>query len=456
MSSPVHWHEGLFLQPHHLQRLQKALYDESAGQRQLTWPYPYGVVEARLSNDELENSRIRLDRLHVIMPSGLEVDFPRNAELPTLDIKQAFASSAGGFYIYLGVPLWFDRRPNSIEPSKDLDTRAKLLYRVTEIECTDENTGENAKPVLVRRINARLLLESEDRSDLEVIPLLRIVRGVGEDTGLPRQDPEYVGPCIVIQGSPVLKELVRDLASQVAASRQELVIQLTRAGFDLEHLRGLQFEQIMRLRTLNRFAARLPSLAEAPNIAPFTMYLELRELLGELTALHPDRDEFEIVPYDHDNPYLAFSELSSKIRSFLRGAVAPSFIRLPFVEMEGVLTAILEDQHLTGPNEYFLGIKTSEDPRQLARLVEDADKFKLMPRSMATRAIRGVLLKEERFAPLELPAQSGLYYFRLLRTESARSWQQIVTERAAVVVWTEHEFADIEVALYMTVPPREA
>ena len=158
---------------------------------------------------------------------------------------------------------------------------------------------------------------------------------------------------------------------------------------------------------------------------------------------------------DHDNPYLAFSELSSKIRSFLRGAVAPSFIRLPFVEMEGVLTAILEDQHLSGPNDYFIGVKTAEDPRQLARLVEDADKFKLMPRSMATRAIRGVLLKEERFAPLELPAQTGLYYFRLLRTESARSWQQIVTERAAVVIWTEHDEADYEVALYMTVPPRQ-
>jgi hypothetical protein len=61
-------------------------------------------------------------------------------------------------------------------------------------------------------------------------------------------------------------------------------------------------------------------------------------------------------------------------------------------------------------------------------------------------------LKEERFPPLELPAQSGLYYFRLMRAESARSWQQIQTEKAAVVVWPEQEASDYEVAMYMTVP----
>jgi type VI secretion system protein ImpJ len=452
MSAPIHWHEGLFLQPHHLQRLQKAIYDQTGAERKLAWAYPYGVIEARVSADELENMRLRFDRLRVMMPSGVEVDFPSHAELPSLDVKQAFATSGGSFYVLLGVPLWFDRRANTVPAGETADARAKLLYRVAETEFRDENTGENPVPVQVRRINARLLLENDDMSDLEVIPLMRITHGVGDQIGLPRQDPEYIGPCLTLTGSPVLRELCRDLASQVAASRKELVIQLTRAGFNLENLRGLQFEQLCRLRTLNRFAARLPFLAEAPNMSPFEMYLELRELLGDLTALHPDRDEFEVAPYDHDNPYPCFSELSSKVRSFLRGAVAPSFLRLPFVDAgDGILTASFEDQHFSLPNEYFLGIRTAEDPRRLARLVENADEFKLMPRSLATRAIRGVLLKEERFPPLELPAQSGLYYFRVLRSESARSWQQIQAERSAVVVWTE-EIGQLDISLYMTVP----
>jgi type VI secretion system protein ImpJ len=448
----IHWHEGLFLQAHHLQRSQKGLADVNSAERRLSWAYPYGVIEARLNPDDLENLRIRFDRLRAIMPSGVEVNYPAEAELPSIDIKQSFATSGGVLDISLAVPIWFEARANTVEPGSATDARAKVLYRVHEVECADENTGENSKPLLMRRINARLILENEDPSDLEVIPLLRVVRAAGQEAGLPRQDPEYCGPCLVLGGSPLLIELARDLASQVEASRKELVVQLTRGGFSLENLRGIQFEQIMRLRTLNRFGARLPSLAEAPNTSPFVMYLELRELLGELTALHPDRDVFDVPAYDHDNPYLAFGELSAKIRSLLRGTVAPTYMKVAFASVGEIVTAVFEDKHFALPSDYYLGIETREDPRALAALVENPDEFKLMPKSMASRAIRGVLLKEERFVPLELPAKANLHYFRLLRSASTRAWDQIQAEKAAVIRWPDEGVSDFDISLYMTLP----
>ena len=57
--------------------------------------------------------------------------------------------------------------------------------------------------------------------------------------------------------------------------------------------------------------------------------------------------------------------------------------------MAQILTAVFEDKHFSLPNDYFLGIETKEDPRGLANLVENPDEFKLMPQSMAARAIRG-------------------------------------------------------------------
>src|SRR5208282_1234188 len=182
----------------------------------------------------------------------------------------------------------------------------------------------------------------------------------------------------------------------------------------------------------------------------------LREILGELAALHPDRDLFDCAPYHHDNPYPSFSELATKVRELLRGSVAPSFLKVQFIKANGLFRAGLTDEHFLRPSDYFLGIRTKEDPRSLAQLVEDADRFKLMPESMAGRAIRGVILKEERFPPLELPAQSNLYYFRLLRGESARSWQQIQSEKSAVVRWTGNELADYDLTLYMTLPKSDS
>lgn len=452
MPGQVHWYEGLFLQPHHLQFLQRNSLEAAAAERRLSWAYPYGLLEAKLSADALENLIVQFDRLRVVMPSGLVVSFPDNANVPALNIKQVFESSSNPFQILLGVPLWYASRGNAIETGDQEDWRIKRLYRVEEMSWADENTGENPQPVMTRKINARLLLADDDRTDLEVLPLLRIAHATSEETGLPRQDPGYVPPCMTVAASPVLREMVRDLGNQVEASRNELVLQITRGGFSIDTMRGLQFEQVMRLRTLNHFGGRLPSLAAAPNVPPLEMYLELRGLLGELAALMPDRDQYETAPYEHDNPLLSFSELCSKIRSLLRGAVAPSFMKLDFVREQRLMVATINDEQLTKPNEYFLGIKTKIDPRALCQLVEDADKFKLMAKSLAQQRIWGIRLAEERHPPLELPSQVGLHYFRLMRADSARMWERIKQEKSIAVRWEGIETSDYEVSLYMTVP----
>ena len=304
--------------------------------------------------------------------------------------------------------------------------------------------------MIVRRLNARILLESEDRSNLEVLPLFRVTRSTTEESSMPQLDPDFVAPALVLNASPVLREIVRDLASQIEASRKELAVQVARGGFSIETMRGLQFEQIMRLRTLNKFAARLPSCVAAGAIPPFFFYLELREMYSELTALYPDKDDFDVLPYNHDNPVLCFRELSSKIRAYVRGSVAASFMKVPFVDDGQYLSATFTDEHFTKPNDYFLGIKSKEDPRAIAAFVEDADKFKLMPRSLATRAIWGVRLKEERIVPLELPAAGDLHYFRLLRADSQRVWDLLKMEKQAVIRWSGKEDADYNITLYMT------
>ena len=458
IESEIHWSEGLFLQPHHLQIMQRNILEKFVRQSRLIWGYPYGVIEARISDDQLENMRFSFIRLRAIMPSGLEVNVPDNTHLPSLDIKQAFASTSGALTISLGVPVWYRSRGNVVEKGDDQDWRTKRTYCVTEIEKTDENTGDNPQPILVRQINARLLLDQDDRSDLEVLPLVKIIHGAGEEVGLPRRDPTYIPPCFVVSGSSVLRELLVDLANQVMASRNELVVQINRGGFSVENMRGVQFEQMLRLRTLNRFSAQLSPLIMLPGrVAPFQMYLTLTELLGELAALRPDRDQFEVVAYDHDNPAVAFNDLSTRIRGLLKGAVRAKYMKVPLVldHEENIFAGTLTEEALSLPNEYFLAIKTKQDPSELAKLVLDRDKFKLMPRSLAKQRVFGVQLTQELYPPVELPAQVGLHYFRIMRAESTRLWDRIQQERVIAVRWPGVETSDFEITLYMTVPDTE-
>ncbi|MEM7623906.1 MAG: type VI secretion system baseplate subunit TssK, partial [Planctomycetota bacterium] len=310
MSVQVHWHEGLFLQPHHLQHLQRQSLDRLGAERGNAYAYPYGVVSARISSDELENMRVRFDQLRVILPGGMVVDVPENADLPSLDISEQFAASTRPLTVSLGVPLWYSNRGNALEIG-DTDWRVKRLYRVAEQEAPDENTGENRQSLLVRKINARLLLDTDDRSDLEVLPLLRIGHGAGDDVGLPRLDASFVPSCFLLSGSPTLRDTLRDLANQVEAARKEAVIVLTRAGFNVELLTGVRVQQLMRLQVLNRYAATLmPMVQAAGGFTPFDIYLEMRRLLADLAALQPDRDAWDAPKYDHDNPGPVFMELS--------------------------------------------------------------------------------------------------------------------------------------------------
>jgi type VI secretion system protein ImpJ len=451
----VHWHEGLFLQPQHFQTMQRQLLDQFVAERSLGWSFPYGVVDCELSDAALQNHRVQFTRLRAILRSGRQVCIPGNAELAPLDIKAALESGSGSMLISLAVPHWQERRPNVSDAAAQAK-RAESLYNLVEAQVFDENTGSNPKPLAMRRINARLVIDDAGKDEFELLPLLRIKRAAGEAVGRPMQDRDFIPPCLTLDGSPELRRIILGISDDVEASRRELVPQLMRDGFNLETLRPVQFGQFHKLRTLNHFAGRLPSLARAAAITPFVMYMELRSLLGELLALQPDRDDlFEVAPYKHEDPGACFLDLADRIRQLLVTAIKQNVLKVDFADRDGMLLATLTDDHLTRPNRYYLGITTGGDPAALSRLVEHRDNFKLMAKSQVARPIRGVLLLEERHPPTELPRQGNLFYYSLDRdADSGRAWGAIKqdSEKAVAIKRPPGAFPDAKYTLYMIVP----
>jgi type VI secretion system ImpJ/VasE family protein len=445
----IHWHEGLFLQPHHLQMMQRRTQVEIRAARSLLAPNFFGVVDGRLAYDDLADGRIRFERLQVIMPSGQEIRFPEEASLPSLDVRAAMARGTGQMEVSLAVPLWAKNRANSFRFGEPPDPRIKLLYIPVEaVDLADENTGENPQSLYLRKINARLVLPGEDVSDLECLPLLRIIRSVGEDAGKLRQDPEYVPPSLLLRSSPTLQDMVRELTAQLNASREQLRIKVTTGGLGLE----VKWEITLRLMVLNRACAGLTGLVENGCITPHEVYLRLRELLGELLALHPGEKLFDCQPYNHLDPLPAFRELDRKIRDEIRVSRAVDPLKVVFAGSPGLLRAELEPQHFDKPTGYYLGVKTRVDRTKLALYLSDGNKFKLMPRSMEQVAIFGVELKEQNYPPLELPAQNDLHYFSLVPSSNARRWDQIKQDKAVSLVWNnaELDLSDATFTLYMT------
>jgi type VI secretion system protein ImpJ len=459
MSHHVHWHEGLFLQPHHFQTLERGWREQAVRERQLWCRYPYGLIDAELSEGDLVNRKVRFTRLHAVMPSGVEVRLGENTELEPLDIEPEFKelrSDQGSLRIMLALPLWSSQRANTLDPGPAADRRIKRLYRVVATDLADENTGKEAQRVQLRLLNARLMLDGGDFSEMEVLPLLRVVRTGKTDASVPGEDRRYAPPCLVLRGSKALRELVHDLAEQIQGASKDLVEQMKRSGFSPDIIHWPELKSILRLRTLNRYGSRLTALNAAPRVAPFELYLELRELLGDLLALHPGREDAAAGDYDHDALWPCFEGLCTRIRPMLHELVEQTVIQVPFLPAGDMLRAPLEAAHLAAGISYYLGIKTRVEPTALAQYITDGDRFKLMPPSDALRAVRGVALKHAPFVSY-LPTQADLHYFQLdpsARDDSAEMWGLVRDQKAAVIpsLSDEWNWDNSTFTLYLIMP----
>lgn len=447
----IHWHEGLFLQPHHFQHMQRQVQEQFAEERRLARPYAYGVAEFQLSPSSLENLLVEFQRLTAVMPSGLVVDVPGNADLSAANIEEHFKASAAPITLWLGVPTWHANQGNVLETAEGAFAQERRLYRVKEVERCDENTGENALVLPTRRINARLLTEGEDRTNLETMPLLRVGRGsLDEQGGAPRLDASFIPPCLKVTGFGGLVNLSRETIGVVVGARQELAALASAGGLKSESLVGGQLDQLLRLMCVSRAAARLESLMQAPALSPFDLYLELKGALAELGVLRAEREGAQAQPYDHNNLALVFQDLREKLETALTGISKQPYTEIKFAREDRCFAAEVQSQQLSEASAVFLGIRTQTDPKTLTQLVEDVDRFKLMCKSMAYSLVRGIPLQEEKFPPPGLPTKVGLCYYRLLPDQNRSMWERISEEQEMALAWRGGETSDFELSLFLT------
>lgn len=448
----VHWHEGLFLKPHHMQHLQRGLLARLDAERSMGFAHPYGLVECDISEDALANFQVRIDRLSAVMPSGLVVRHPDDAEIPVLDFKEAFEESGGHLDIRLGVPVSRSCGANVVDDLDDAAPHKHMRrYRVALRELVDENSGDESSTEVVRRVNARLVIQGEPTEDMETIPLARLVLGVGDGSGVPKQDPRFIPPCIVLAGSDRLTRLVRDLSQQIEASRADLAAQMAAAGMEIDNLQGRQIEQFFRLRTLSRFAVRLGAVAQYAKAAPpFEAYREMIECLAELRSLSPGRDEGAPALYNHDDLGGVFLDLDKRIRGLLPGQVAERYIKYDFRQEQDQYLVELPAEAFARGVVWYLGVQTNQDAREVNEIVENKDNFRLLPPSLARRLIWGVPLEYDRVGSPHLPGRAGLHFYKLDVTD--RKWEAIKSASAAVANFAEAGDSDWRLAIYATVP----
>src|SRR5262249_40874315 len=152
----VHWHEGMFLRPHHLQAAQRHAAHLLRVNGQWDVHYNWGVRDIDLDLTALANYRGVVRALKARLRDGTVVSVPEDGQLSALDLKPAFAR-ANTVPLYLAMPLFNLGRANISD--RGVSDGGRFVLDSQNLE--DENTGTNPQALQFRLLNLKLLLSTQ-------------------------------------------------------------------------------------------------------------------------------------------------------------------------------------------------------------------------------------------------------------------------------------------------------
>ena len=109
----LHWHEGLFLCPHHLQQFQHEISKGFTQTIKSVFDFSYGVLECDIDNERLNNENVvEFKTIKALMPSGYYIDNKINCYIPPLSLKDILKAEDKSMLLYLGLPFWRKDKAN--------------------------------------------------------------------------------------------------------------------------------------------------------------------------------------------------------------------------------------------------------------------------------------------------------------------------------------------------------
>jgi len=446
----IHWPEGLFLHPHHLQQLQYSMELRDRRERSFYLAYPYGLINFQIDEDALQNQRVAIRSISAVMPSGVEISVPGNAQIPVLDLSKELEGHHDPFLVYLALPLRSEHDGNMAESEGSAEKR---LFSLHESLVNDENTGDNEVAIVRHRVNARIVPEFASMNDMETIPLMRLIP-ISKENMQPKLqlDPTYIPPFITLSADCPLEQMLIELDIQLKKRCNKLLQDLSELGVSDDSFTGGLAMAILQLQTLNRHRIYLHTMISSGRPTPFEMFTELRILLGELTSLQPLR-EIQIIPeYNHLNYAPLFLNMIQQIRLLIQEKGVSGFSRIEFegTDTEHQLLAKLQPRHFEHAEGWYLAITCNEEPRWIVSAVENGDHFKMIYPSGADDRVRGVKLSELRYPPRFLPVVPNAVWFVMQVDENPHVWEGIQKESAILLDWGEGLFPQMAATMFIT------
>lgn len=424
----VHWHEGMFLRPHHFQAAQAHEFALVARNAKWDSHYNWGIRSIEIDLDALANSRLVVRSLRARLRDGTLVSIPEEGVLPPIELKPAFEQvGVTTVMVYLAVPVLALGKVNAAT----VGTTDGARYIVDTQQLEDENTGINPQPIRVRRLNLKLLLSKQDQTGYEVLPIARLAKSPRAEA-TPELDLTYIPPLLSCDAwQPLHAGILQGIYDRIGKKIDLLATQVVSRGISFDsRAQGdpLIFEQ---LRELNQLFPVLGTLAFAAGVHPLTVYLELCRGAGQLAIFGATRRPPDLPRYDHDDLAGCFYRVKQHIDALLNILVEPEYKERPFIGAGLRMQVALEPVWLESVWDIYIGVQSELDVEDCIRLLTRPGELDMkVGSSDRVDAIFRMGAAGLRFAycprpPRALPSVPGLIFFQVSREGSEAEWTNV-------------------------------
>lgn len=421
---PVHWSEGLFLQPHHLQAADRYWTEATQLSEQWDHPYSYGMRSLEFSEEAISNYQFQVNVCHARMKDGALISLDPGQEPDRVDLKEAFASEST-VMVYLAVPKLKLGRSNV----GTLEEPGKNRYIESSIGVSDESLGGNDQEIGLRDLNVRVCLSTQDLDGYELLPIARVQRS-SEKEATPQLDTGYIPPVLAIEAWPPLgRDIVRAIYDVIGQKIEILAETVVNRNISLVSQEPGDLNRLMMLSELNAAYATLQVLTFASGVHPLVAYTELARIVGQLAIFGPQRRPPEIPHYDHDDLARIFNWVKQQIELMLE-AIGGYEYEQRFFEGEGQGMRVTLENKWLGPDwTWYVGVLRGDLSEKdcLAMLSPGALNWKLGSSAQVESLFRygqaGLQLKPATQAPRALPPSRDWIYYEVNKEGTA--WNDV-------------------------------
>lgn len=437
----IHWSEGMFLRPHHLQAAQRWMETVVRTGLDGVRPFGWGFLELQIAAEPLENFTLRVDRCTVRLKDGTWVRIPENTDVPPLDFKDAMEAGQGVVEVLLGVPQMQEVRPNAVALEAPEQLNGMPRYEPHAYTRRDENTGDNPQTLYVRKMRGRLFTADQDTTGYDVVRLVRVKR-TDRPGAVPEVDELGAGPLLAVQASQGLSALVNSLADQVEAKDEVLAREAREHRMLFTDGVGANTEHLLKLHALNEARAHLKALLQCPVLHPYDLFTTFARMVGHLSVFHDELVPGPVPAYDHDRPGDSLDRLRRRLILLLEAMRPFHYVERVFGRKadergrEG-LQVELDRKWIDENLEMFVAFHSDEmEINEVERYIKGTFDVKLASPLRATRihgtAVSGLRFQVRPVPAGTLPRRQGLHYFKIDKTigsDRTDYWKECEQER---------------------------